>query len=210
METILFYDTETSGIPKWELPADDPSQPRIVQLGLVLCDHHTGAVLTQYESIVEPEGWIIGEEVAKIHGITHERALAEGRPIDEVLDNFDRYSTEIGTIACYNLRFDEKLLRGERRRLNRPDGFGTVKVFCVMKGATPVCKLPYKGKNNAGKYKSPKLTEAVRDVLNREHVGAHGALADAIATKDIYFALRENPEFMAAGADFKSNEAHAT
>ena len=43
-----------------------------------------------------------------------------------------------------------------------------------------------------------------------KHVGAHGAMADALATKDIYFACRDNHEFMAAGSAFKTNEAKAT
>ncbi len=57
------------------------------------------------------------------------------------------------------------------------------------------------------KFKTPNLGEAVKMLLNREHIGAHRAMADAVATKDLYFALRGNPEFMAAGSAFHTNKA---
>ncbi len=33
---LLFIDTETTGLPRWDLPADDPSQPRVVDLAGLL------------------------------------------------------------------------------------------------------------------------------------------------------------------------------
>ncbi len=209
---ILAFDWETTGIPNWDLPADDPSQPYAVELGAVLCDD-AGKELFRYRSIVKPDGWEISEHVAKIHGITTEVATSEGKPIAEVLDALDKLLAQAGLLIAFNLRFDDKIARSMRRRLGRPDGFGTIPVFCCMRGATPLCKLERKSKprgHDQGKYKTPKLTEAVKILLGREHVGAHGALADALATKDIYFACRDNHEFMAAGSAFKTNEAKAT
>ncbi len=209
---IIFWDTETTGIPRWDLPADDPSQPRIVELAAILCDDQTAGVIGKYAEIVKPDGWTIPEGAAKVHGITTERAIAEGRPIAEVLDAFDALLARAQLLAAFNLRFDDKLLRGARRRLGRPDGFGTIPVFCCMRGATPLCKLERTAKmKKAGfdKYKTPNLGEAVKILLGRDHVGAHGAMADALATKDIYFACRNNHEFMAAGSAFKTNTEHA-
>lgn len=208
---LLVFDTETTGIPRWDLPADHADQPRIVDLAGLLCDD-TGAEVASFESIVKPEGWTVHEGAAKIHGITTEIALKTGRPITEVLDAFDALLARAGLLVAFNLRFDDKLLRGERRRLGRPDGFGTVPVFCAMKGATPLCKIaPTTKMKSAGfdKFKTPKLSEAVKILLNREHDGAHRAMADTLATRDLYFALRKNPEFMAAGSAFHTNEAKA-
>ena len=205
---IVFFDTETSGIPRWDLPADDPSQPHIVELAAILCDDQTAGVIGKYTEIVKPDGWTIPEGAAKVHGITTERAVAEGRPIAEVLDAFDALLARAQLLVAFNLRFDDKLLRGARRRLGRPDGFGTIPVFCCMKGATPLCKIKPTKKMRDVKYfdyKTPRLSEAVKILLGRDHLGAHGAMADALATKDIYFACRNNHEFMAAGSAFKTN-----
>ena len=206
---ILFFDTETTGIPRWELPADHADQPRIVDLAGVLCDD-AGAEVARYESIVKPDGWTVHEGAARVHGITTEIAAKEGQPIAAVLDGFDALVSKAGLLVAFNLRFDDKLLRGERRRLGRPDGFGTVPVFCAMKGATPLCKIePTKKMKTAGftKFKTPRLSEAVKVLLEREHDGAHRAMADALATRDLYFACRANEEFIAAGSAFATNKA---
>lgn len=203
----LFFDTETTGIPLWHLPADDPSQPRIVDLAGILCDD-AGTEMSRFESMVKPDGWTVPDGAARCHGITTEIATAEGRPIAEVLDGFDAMLARATLLVAFNIRFDDKLLRGERRRLGRPDGFGTTPVFCCMRAATPCCKMKPTGKMvKAGffKHKTPTLTEAVEKLLGRKHDGAHRAMADALATRDLYFAMRDNQEFMAAGSAFKSN-----
>lgn len=209
---ILFYDTETTGIPDWALPADHESQPHIVDLAGLLCDE-SGNEVGRFEALVKPEGWKVDPGAAKIHGITTEIALKGGLPIAEVLDGFDTLVAKANMMCAYNIRFDEKLLRGARRRLGRLDGFGTIPVFCCMRGATPVCKMPPTGKMvkaGYGKFKSPKLSEAVQILLKREHVGAHRAMADVLATRDLYFAMRGNAEFMAAGSAFKTNSDRET
>lgn len=208
---ILFFDSETTGIPRWDLPADHEDQPRIVDLAGVLCDD-AGKEIARFESIVTPDGWTVHEGAARVHGITTEIALKEGRPIAEVLDGFDALVAQAGLLVAFNLRFDDKLLRGERRRLERPDGFGTVPVFCAMKGATPLCKIPpTKKMTSAGfaKFKTPRLSEAVKILLERDHDGAHRAMADTLATRDLYFACRENKEFTEAGSAFATNSAKA-
>lgn len=208
LDAILFYDTETSGLPRWDLPADDPTQPRCVDLAGILCKISDGTEIARFESLVKPDGWEIDEATAKIHGITTEIALAEGRPILEVLDEFDELVRQAGTMAAFNLRFDEKILRGERRRAGRPDGFGTVPVFCCMKAAMPLCKIPATKKMRGagmGGFKTPNLGEAVNILLGREHLNAHRAMADTIAAKEIYFAHRHDAAFMKAGGNFKTN-----
>jgi DNA polymerase-3 subunit epsilon len=216
METVnvLIYDTETSGLPRYDLPADDPAQPRLVELVALLCNAD-GYAIDSYASLVKPEGWTIEEGAAKVHGITTEIAREKGRPVLEVLDGFDVLAAKAGLLVAYNLRFDEKILRGERRRAGRPDGFGALPVFCCMKGATPLCRIPPTAKMirsgiaERKPFKQPRLEEAVRLLLGREHAGAHRALADAEATRALYFKFRSDPAFREAGADFVSNRMGA-
>lgn len=203
----LFFDTETTGFPNFRLPADDPSQPYIVDLAALLCDDG-GNDIDRFEAIIKPDGWTVGDGAAAVHGITTEIALEQGIPIADALDAFDALLARAAQLVAFNLRFDDKLLRGARRRLGRPDGFGTVPVFCCMKAATPLCKLPATARmHKAGihTFKTPSLAEALRLLCDREHVGAHRAMADVIATKEIYFAMHHDSEFIAAGRDFHTN-----
>jgi hypothetical protein len=80
MKTALVFDTETTGLPLFEQPSDHPDQPHLVQLGALLVDLDTRRELASVDLIVRPDGWVIGEEVSKIHGITHELAMDVGVP----------------------------------------------------------------------------------------------------------------------------------
>lgn len=57
MKTILFYDTETTGLPNWKEPSGSDKQPHIVQIGALLVDVETKEVLKELDVIVKPEGW---------------------------------------------------------------------------------------------------------------------------------------------------------
>lgn len=76
MSSILFFDTETTGIiPKG---VNDPCRqtaayPHVVQLSWKIGDK-------EGDFIIRPEGFTIPDEAAKVHGITTEKALAEGIP----------------------------------------------------------------------------------------------------------------------------------
>ena len=77
----LFFDTETSGLPKsWKAPPSDVDNwPHAVQVGWVLCKPD-GSVEEERDAIVKPDGWTIPDAAARVHGITTERALsAESR-----------------------------------------------------------------------------------------------------------------------------------
>lgn len=75
---MLVYDTETSGLPLFDQPSDDPRQPHIVQLAALLVDTETRKTVASINLIAEPDGWEIPDEVARIHGITTEYAKRVG------------------------------------------------------------------------------------------------------------------------------------
>ena len=85
--TLFFmpYDTETTGIPEWKMPSEDPRQPHLQQVAAALVDA-AGQVKRTMNRIVKPDGWVVTAEMTKIHGITHERAMDEGVPEPEVLE----------------------------------------------------------------------------------------------------------------------------
>ena len=86
---ILIYDTETTGLPRdWNAPISDADNwPRLVQLAWQLHDKQ-GRLLSRGNFIVAPEGFTIPFNSTKIHGITTDRALADGVPLEKVLADF--------------------------------------------------------------------------------------------------------------------------
>ena len=86
---ILIYDTETTGLPRdWNAPiSDSDNWPRLVQLAWQLHDAN-GKLLSRGNRIVQPDGFTIPYNSTKIHGITTERAQAEGIPLAEVAAEF--------------------------------------------------------------------------------------------------------------------------
>lgn len=81
MKTIIFYDTETTGLPDWKAPSDSETQPHLVQLAAILCNEETREIIDTLDVVIKPNGWVITPENAAIHGTTQEMAEATG--IDE-------------------------------------------------------------------------------------------------------------------------------
>jgi DNA polymerase III epsilon subunit-like protein len=75
-ENIIFFDTETTGvIPKGK---EEPlvyfnDFPHVVQLSWKLGDK-------EGDFIIKPDGFTIPDAAAAVHGITTDRAIAEGVP----------------------------------------------------------------------------------------------------------------------------------
>jgi hypothetical protein len=85
-DLYLFFDTETTGLPKnWKAPISDLNNwPRLVQLAYLFYDS-TGNLISKGDFIIKPEGFIIPLDSSKIHGITTERALREGKSLVSIL-----------------------------------------------------------------------------------------------------------------------------
>ena len=83
------FDFETTGIPEWKLPSEDPCQPHIVEVAALLCDA-AGNTIDRFEAIVRPNGWEISPEMTAIHGISHEQAMDVGISEAEALEGFLR------------------------------------------------------------------------------------------------------------------------
>ena len=86
---ILIYDTETTGLPGTGMP---PSPMATTGLGwfnwLGSCTTSAASCCRGENHIVRPDGFTIPFNSTKIHGITTERAQAEGQPLNEVIASF--------------------------------------------------------------------------------------------------------------------------
>ncbi len=184
---LFFFDTETTGLPRrWDAPLKDlDNWPRMVQLAWLLCDE-AGNELAAANRIIRPQGYLIPADAARVHGITTERALAEGVPLADALDEVLPRIEEAACAIAHNVSFDEKILAAECLRLGRPHPLLQKKTRCTMKESTTFCALP----GRYGDFKFPNLTELHRKLFNKAFDDAHDALADVRACKAAYFELR--------------------
>jgi DNA polymerase III epsilon subunit-like protein len=176
----IFLDTETTGLPKSQYASheDTSNWPRMVQLAWIVSDGEN--ILEEHNHIIFPDGFVIPDEVAAIHGISQERALLEGKKLEEVLQAFDRsLAGEEMAVVAHNIRFDFGILGAEFVRQGLETKFFSLPKMCTMTSATKFM----------GRY--PKLNNLHLYLLGTEFSGAHDARADVKACHDCFFAMKK-------------------
>ncbi len=183
----LFFDTETTGLPKdYDSPASDTANwPRMVQLSWILTDNQ-GNELSKGDYIIRPNGFEIPTGASDIHGITTERALAEGVPLDSAMSMFTDALKTAEYIVGHNVSFDIHVVGAEMIRLGLEDILSPMKAYCTMLSGTDYCKLP----GMYGNYKWPKLQELHKKLFGYEFDGAHNSAADIEATCKCFWEMR--------------------
>lgn len=185
MFNILFVDTETTGLPRnWRAPASDLlNWPRMVQIAWQQWDS-TGNEIASEDYLIKPGGYIIPRDATRIHGITTERALAEGHDLTSVLEQFSEVVASSSYLVAHNLSFDEKIIAAEIIRTRVDCSLSRLVKVCTMERSTDYCKLP--GKFG---YKRPTLSELHRRLFQQDLVGAHNAAFDLSATVRCFWEL---------------------
>lgn len=181
----LFFDTETTGVIRKDLPADHDDQPRIVQLGMELCDGDR--VASSVKILIDP-GCEVPESATKVHGIATSEARSMGVPSIVAVALFNNLAKKAETLVAHNAAFDVGVLTGEYLRLNRESPFGEKKICCTMALSTDVCRLPGKYKD----FKWPSLKEAYEILVDPAGFdGSHDAMADVRACRAVFVALKK-------------------
>ncbi|MCG8796443.1 exonuclease domain-containing protein [Tenacibaculum finnmarkense] len=183
---ILFFDTETTGVPRnWKAPASDTKNwPRLVQLAWLLYDEN-GNIIESQNVIIKPDNFIIPKEASNIHGITTEKAYADGKDLITILNEFESKIKEANLLIAHNISFDEKIMGAEFFRRNNSNPLTKVKKFCTMEKSTNICKID----GHYG-FKWPKLQELHYFLFKENFIDAHDAKADIQATAKCYFELK--------------------
>lgn len=187
----LFFDTETTGFPRRDLPLDHPRQPRIVQLACILAEDD-GTERASLSLIVRPDGWSIPAEAAAIHGIDDALAERAGVPIDMALRLLLDMARQTSLVVAHNVAFDVEVAQIGLHQIRQPDAateIGAMPRACTMNLATPILKLPPTERMLAAgfnKPKAPKLAECVRHFFDEPLEGAHDALVDVRACARVY------------------------
>lgn len=195
MNTAIFYDTETTGLPNFKARSEAAHQPHIVQLAACLVDLDSRKVISSMDVIVEPESWSIPDEVSAIHGITTEFSLAHGVSESMAVGMFMSLWERAQIRIAHNEQFDARILRiallrheGDAMAQRWKDGLAG----CTQLLSTPILKLPPTERMIAAgfkKNKSANLREAFEHFTGRPMEGAHNAMVDVQACMAVYFAI---------------------
>ena len=180
----LFFDTETTGTPKkYGIPPekDVDNWPRAVEVAWMLFDGQENEI-SRHKHIIKPVGFKIPIEATEIHGITTERANAEGSRIETVLDEFSKDVDNAKSLVAHNIDFDNSIMSAEFIRANIKHKMGQKRQYCTMRDATEYCRIP----GNYG-YKWPELH---KKLFGMDFANAHDALADVAACAKCFFELQ--------------------
>lgn len=184
---LLFFDTETTGVPKNYKASytDSENWPRLVQLGFIVYGDNLEEMASG-ERLVKPEGFTISEQVSKIHGITQTMAELLGFPLDEVLKEFSSWLNNCNILVGHNISYDLNIMAAEYYRKNQSNPLVGKSAYDTMTKSTNLCKIP----GNYGNYKWPKLQELYFKLFNEPLAQTHTALDDIRQTAKCYFELK--------------------
>ena len=184
----LIFDTETTGMVEFRKPPEDPSQPDLIQLGMLLVDTADWKPRARNSLLVTLADGVKIEPAAKAaHGISEEDCARFGVPPSIACSLFNQACLQADVIVAHNLSFDVSIMKTALSRLgSKPHRLDGRQLVCTKEHSTDVLKLP--GKYG---YKWPTLAEAYRHYTGEEISGAHDALVDTEACLIVFRALVE-------------------
>jgi DNA polymerase-3 subunit epsilon len=182
----LFFDTETTGLPRnWKAPVTDLNNwPRLIQLAYLYYDKN-GNKISGGDYIIKPEGFTIPLDASRIHGITTQKAINEGKSLSSVLQIFKSLVDQADILVAHNISFDEKIVGAEFLRAGMTNPLPPKRKICTMETTTNFCAIdgPYG-------YKWPKLSELHYKLFKTVFEESHNAAADINATVKCFWELK--------------------
>ena len=203
MRTLVF-DTETTGLPKTQIisPSTIHLCPHIVQFSYIIFDTESNKIVKIKDSIIKvPDGFIIADENAKIHGITTEISLVQGTNLQPVLEEFFADFDSADHIVGHNISFDINMIKAELQRLimNSSDTKlqeylkkinTSTKFYCTMQETIELCAIELKDKYGRPYKKFPKLVELYQKMFGVTPKNLHNSLNDVIVCLRCFIKLK--------------------
>ncbi len=184
---FLIFDTETTGLPRdYNAPVSDlDNWPRAIQLAWQLHDER-GRLVEVKNYIIKPEGFTIPFNAQKIHGISTEKALAEGKDLAWVMAEFNLALEKTKFLVGHNVGFDIKVMGAEYLRSQAENLLESFGKLDTMESSTDFCAIPG---GRSGKFKFPNLQELHQKLFSEGFDAAHNAAADVEATTRCFLEL---------------------
>lgn len=185
---FLIFDTETTGLPgNYNAPlSDSDNWPRMVQIAWQLHDEK-GNLLHHESVIILPEGYTIPFNAEKIHGISTQRAISEGKDLITVLNDFSNAVNKCSYLCGHNIEFDKNIIGAELIRKGLPDPFkNKTSIDTKNNQTTEFCAIPG---GKGGKFKWPTLSELYSKLFQDNFAEAHNAAFDVQATAKVLFEI---------------------
>lgn len=182
MTMFNIWDCETTGLPlSRTVPLD--KQPRICELGIILYDSATDAVVDSFSQLINP-GIPMPADVIKIHGIRDED-VATMPPFPEVWERARKFFQHpVMHCVAHNAPFDTGMLDFEFRRMGvqvtLPHIICSCQEYIHLFG------------------KRPKLTELYEKFTSKKYEHRHRAIDD---TRILLEALQAAKFFQAFATD---------
>ena len=204
-ERHFVFDTETTGLPKKKSGKmygdfDEPNNigsydgARLVSISWIVSENHAPA--NKVYHIIKPKGFVIPQQSTAIHGITHEQAVAEGIPVEEVLMRMKCALDSCSTMVAHNIKFDMSIVMSEAYRAGMSD------LAAKLKTMQQICTME-KGKHAMGVKKYPKLGELYAHLFQgRTLTNAHNAEYDTLHCYECFIAMQQHPHMIGANPTF--------
>ena len=184
---VLIFDTETTGLPERNASIMDPTKwPHVIQLSYILYDTELKMMIDKKDNLIKiPLNVTITPESEAIHHISRVMCDADGIPILEALNMFNKALDLCDVIVGHNLSFDKRLLMVESIRLNKYQRFTVNGIkkpeYCTMKETVNFCKIEAINSTTGEMYyKYPTLSELHYKLFGTEPKGTHNALSDVL------------------------------
>ena len=184
--TYLFLDVETTGFKKSGALIQE-GQARVCQIAMLLTDEN-GKHLTEFSSLIKPDGWTISDGAHKVHGFTDEYCEQYGIEFRQAVTIFLTLAQKSKLIVAHNSEFDKGMVDIEKAYAYQ----GIEKYIDMNKEESSWhCTMKTNTHITGGKW--PKLEEALIHYTGYGLAdNAHDAMYDVKACKEIFFATRKS------------------
>lgn len=186
-KTLLFFDTETTGLLDFKADLAATNQPRVIALAAVLVKSgDLSDILSSMDVLIKPDGWTVPQDVEELTGITQEKCEADGIGILQALSAFNAMKARCDVRVGHNISFDKRMLLREEMLAGIKHDSDGADTYCTAQHARSICNIPAIGRKGN---KLPTLVEAYRHFYGKPPAESHSAMADVMTTIAVYRAI---------------------